>query len=116
MQYLVSQFKLHAVFGATSRERAVTSGIPPGSILGPVLFLLYVHVNDLPKTVTASKLACFADDTKILKEVDSLPDTVDLQNDIDNINSWVVFNSLTFNQLKYNCQRITRKKTPVNNP
>ena len=53
-------------------------------------------MNDLPKTVTASIVVCF-DDTKVLKEVDSLQDTVDLQNDIDNLNSWVVFNGLTFN-------------------
>jgi hypothetical protein len=52
---------------------------------GIVLFLLYV--NDLPKAVLSSKVDCFADDTKVLKGIESQK-TVDLQSDIDNLNTW----------------------------
>jgi hypothetical protein len=45
------------------------SGITEGSILGPILFLLYV--NDLPHVVINAKVASFADDTKLFKCVDS---------------------------------------------
>ena len=76
-----------------------------------MLFLLYV--NDLPTAVEASKVACFADDTKVLKQIDNLQGTVGLQNDINNLNSWAIDNCLTFNETKCKCQRITRKKTPV---
>ena len=80
-----------------------------------MLFLLYV--NDLPTTVKASKVACFADDTKVLKQIDNLQETVGLQNDIYNrLNSWAIDNGLTFNETKCKCQRITRKKTPVEYP
>ena len=86
------------VLGATSEEREVTSGVPQGSILGSVLFLLYM--NDLPQMLKTSKVACFADDTKVLKQVNNREHTVGLQNDIDNINTWARENGLKFNQAK----------------
>jgi hypothetical protein len=46
-------------------------------------------VNDLPKAVFSSKVTCFADDTKVLKRVESQK-TVDLQSDVDNLNPWAV--------------------------
>jgi hypothetical protein len=103
-----------SVLGATSKERELTSGVPQGSILGPVLFLLYV--NDLPKAVLSSKVACFADDTKVIKRVESQQDSDELQSDIDNLNSWAALNGLTFNDTKCKCQRSTRRKTPSSNP
>ena len=56
----------------------------------------------------SSKVACFADDTKVLKRVGSQEDSVNLQSDIDNLNSWTALNGLTFNDAKCKCQRITR--------
>ena len=112
--YLCGRRQRVTVLGATSQEREVSSGVPQGSILGPVLFLLYV--NDLPKAVMSSKVACFADDTKVLKRVESQQDSVDLQSDIDNLNSWARLSGLTFNHSKCKCQRITRKKTPASYP
>ncbi|CAB4030209.1 Hypothetical predicted protein, partial [Paramuricea clavata] len=96
--YLSDRKQRVTVLGATSQERVVTSGVPQGSILWPVLFLLYV--NDLPKAVLSSKVACFAVDTKALKRVESQQHSVDLQSDIDNLNSWATLNGLTFNDTK----------------
>jgi hypothetical protein len=109
--YLCGRRQRVTVLGATSHEQEVTSGVPQGSILGPVLFVLYV--NDLPKAVLSSKVACFADDTKVLKRVVSRHDSVDLQSDIDNLNSWAALNGLAFNDSKCKSQRITRRKTPL---
>ena len=52
----------------------VTSVISQGSILGPILFLLYE--NDLPDVVVNSKVASFADDTELYRRVDSTPDAI----------------------------------------
>ena len=99
---------------ATLTELEVSFGIPQGSILGQMLFLLYV--NELPKAVETSKVACFADDTKALKQIDNQQDSVGLQNDINNLNSWATDNGLKFNQMRCKCQCITRKKTTVEHP
>ncbi|CAB4032925.1 Hypothetical predicted protein, partial [Paramuricea clavata] len=65
--YLTGRRQRVTVLGATSNTLPISSGVPQGSILGPVLFLLYV--NDLPDSVTTSKVAMFADDTKLFSAI-----------------------------------------------
>ena len=71
------------VLGATSATLPVTSGVPKGSIPGPVLFALYV--NDLPDAVKFSQVAMFADDTKLFSTIKTNNDCEQLQNDLDNL-------------------------------
>ena len=73
------------VNGVESSEHAVTSGIPQGSVLGPILFVIYI--NDLPQCVDGTAYL-FADDTKIFKEIRSMDDIENLQNDLDQLQSW----------------------------
>ena len=58
------------------------SGVPQGSVLGPLLFLVYV--DDLPEWMKC-KIRMFADDTKTRKEICKLDDGLDLQADLDNL-------------------------------
>ena len=61
----------------------VTSGVPQGSILGPMLFLLFV--NSLPDAVISGQIAAFSDDTKIFKEITSTRDAEQFQEDLSNL-------------------------------
>ena len=81
--YLSNRKKLVTVLGATSSARTVLSGVPQGSILGPILLLL--HVNDLPNAVHYSKIASFADDMKVFKQIDSFADSLSLQCDLNSL-------------------------------
>ena len=70
-----------------SEIKNVTSGIPQGSVLGPILFVLYI--NDLPDTISEGTwIFLFADDTKIFREIRSDEDKVILQRDIDKMVEW----------------------------
>ena len=71
------------LFSSYFRELPVNSGVPQGSLLGPILFLLFV--DDLPNTVKTSRSACYADDTKIFKSIDSISDCNALQSDLNDL-------------------------------
>ena len=63
----------------------VKSGVPQGSILGPLLFLVYV--NDLPRLIT-SHVFLFADNTKLIQSISTLADHAQLQTDLDILAKW----------------------------
>ena len=63
----------------------IISSVPQGSVLGPILFLIYV--NDIPETVN-SNVKMVADDTKIFRTLKNKPDCEFLQADLDNLSEW----------------------------
>ena len=71
----------------SSKEGRVTSGIPQGSVLGPLLFVIYI--NDLPDCVDKFTLVfLFADDTKLFRQIKSSADVLILQSDIERLCEW----------------------------
>ena len=73
------------VDGEASTETTVDSGVPQGTVLGPLLFL--VHINDLPDRVTSS-VRLFADDCLLYRPVTSQSDHQALQDDLKNLETW----------------------------
>jgi len=75
----------------------VLSGVPQGSVLGPLLFLLFI--NDLPNRVT-SNIRLYADDITIYTTIYSNEDILQLQKDLDNLSKWASDLLMTFNVCK----------------
>ena len=78
----------------------MTSGIPQGSILGPILFIIFI--NDMPKAVD-SMMKLFADDAKIFKAIESMDDISIIQNDINTLLDWSHKWQLPLNIAKCKC-------------
>ena len=72
--------------GSGSSWKNVTSGVPQGSVLGPLLFVAYI--NDLDDAVSISGIKKFADDTKVYREVCSELDAISFQSELDSIFDW----------------------------
>ena len=73
------------VDGEVSSWKSVLSGVSQGSVLGPILFMVYI--NDLEEGVTG-KILKFADDTKLFRKTKEIGDKQKLQDDIDKIVRW----------------------------
>ena len=99
------------VDGENSHSVPVTSGVPQGSVLGPVLFLAYT--NDLPQDVV-SQVRLFADDTAIYLTIESQHDSDCLQRDLDLLQAWESKWDMEFNPFKCQVIRATTSRTPFN--
>ena len=110
--YLNGRTQRVVVDGVASTWSPVTSGVPQGSILGPLLFVIFI--NDLPDVVqNGTETALYADDTKLHNTITSTDDCKCLQQSLTNLNCWSVQNNIRFNAPKCKVLTITRKKSPV---
>ena len=91
-----------------STHLPVTSGVPQGSVLGPILFIYYI--NDLP-CCTQTNMRIFADDTKVFSTINNIDDQTKLQLAIDSLYEWTQKWLLKFNESKCKVMHIG-----LNNP
>ena len=96
--------------GQSSASAPVTSGVPQGTVLGPLLFLVYI--NDLPSKVQ-STARLFADDCLLYRTIKSNQDSDILQQDLDNLQKWESDWLMHFNP---DCEviRITNNRRTIN--
>ena len=99
-QWLTDRRQRVVVDGEVSNLKLVLSGVPQGSVLGPILFLIYI--NDLDDSIKSNVLK-FADDTKLFRKVNTDGDKQHLQNDLDRLVKWSEKWQMLFNFGKCKC-------------
>ena len=100
------------VRGVQSERSIVKSGMPQGTVLGPLLFLVYI--NDMPERVKSSILALFADDSYLHKGIETVNDAISLQDDLDDLTKWENEWSAEFHPDKCKMLRVTNKRKTIN--
>lgn len=106
--YLLDRQQAVYYNGYKSSAYISTSGVPQGSNLGPLLFIMFI--NDIVTVIRHSRILLFADDTKIFLHIKKPEDCNKLQADIDEIYSWSKQNCLPFNISKCNVMTYSYKK------
>ena len=108
--FLTKRRQRVVINGCSSSWSPVLSGVPQGSILRPLLFILYI--NDLPSTVCSS-IKIFADDVAMYRSVHSTTDCDAFQQDLDSIAVWCSKWQMRLNVSKCDLLCISNKRSPI---
>ena len=98
------------VEGEKSAPLSVMSGVPQGTVLGPLMFLIYI--NDIGLNIK-SCIRLFADDTLLYATVSSKDDAHTLQQDLDSLVAWTTFWQMSLNREKCKILNVYRSKNPI---
>ena len=112
INYLSDRWQKVVIEGVSSVKLLVSSGVPQGSILGPLLFILSVDTLLSQSFSIGTSINMFADDIALYKAIDSLDDVNTLQNDVLLVEKWAEKRKLRINSKKTKTLVISRKKTP----
>ena len=85
--FLIGRFQKVIVDGIESESTLVKSGVPQGTVLGPLFFLIYI--NDINQNISKkTKMRLFADDSLVYREIKTLKDSEALLKDLDSLQKW----------------------------
>ena len=108
--FLIGRKQAVVVDGERSDEEDVLSGVPQGTVLGPLLFLL--HINDLPHVLHPdTRCRLFADDCLLYRTVDGMADHLKLQQDLKSLEQWAATWGMRFNASKCYVMSIYRGRS-----
>ena len=110
IDFLSNRTQKVLVGGKISDLVNVMSGIPQGTVLGPLLFICYI--NDLPNTIK-SKIRIYADDTLVYSCINTIDDCILLQRDLVELEKWAKVWKIEFNPLKCELLTITNQRSPL---
>ena len=105
--FLTNKTQKVVVDGSSSESARVRSGVPQGTVLGPLLFLTYI--NYLPSTVS-SQVRLFADDCLLYRPIKCRADQEQLQRDLSALQDWADRWGMCFNPSKCSVLRVSRPK------
>ena len=100
--FLTERNQVILVNKVKSKYSKLVSGIPQGSVLGPILFLIYI--SDISQDLCANTLV-YVDDTKVKQRVTSESDVEELQQELIKLNKWAITNNMEFNKGKFEVMR-----------
>lgn len=109
--YLKGRVQFVCIDEVLSKPILVSSGVPQGSHLGPLLFLIFI--NDLPSIFLNSSQLLFADDLKFFRCIKSINDCHLLQDDISKLSQWCTKNQLYLNVAKCQCFSFCRNFSEI---
>ena len=98
--YLTLRMQSVAVDGATSNPMPVLSGVPQGSVLGPLLFLIYINDITTISLSTLSQCILYADDVLLYRPITCSYDVRAIKFDIEEVEQWADSNHLNLNPTK----------------
>ena len=98
-QFLTNRQQVVTVNGRHSQPAPVLSGVPQGTVLGPILFIMYI--NDLEKVLSETKNGSFADDTRLSHTINISDDTRTLQRDLNSVVKWSRENNMQLHEDKF---------------
>ena len=97
--YLTGRTQRVCIDGTTSEDCEVTSGVPQGSVLGPLMFIIFI--NDIGNAIAENKtIRLFADDALLYQQIKSHEDHVKLQDDLNRLMDWAATWGMEFNPTK----------------
>jgi len=111
--YLSDQRQKVVLNGCSSVSCDAMSGVPQGSVLGPLLFLLYINVLEGIPLSAGTKFVLYADDVLVYKPISSLDDHHLFQGDLNAITTWIAQNSMTLNTAKCKYMLVSRKRSSL---
>ena len=113
--FLSNRTQTVLVDGSMSKPAPVLSGVPQGTVLGPLLFLAYI--NDINKDLSpGTHIRLFADDSLLYRNILTPEDSAILQRDLNVLQAWEHDNKMEFHPDKCQVLRITNKKSPSMKP
>ena len=98
-QFLINRKQFVTINGFHSMLALVLSGVPQGSVLGPIIFLVYI--NDLQCHLKGSTAGSFADETRLSKQISSCDDVLILQKDLNTVVKWATENNMVLHDSKF---------------
>ena len=112
VNYLKGRKQSVVISDATSNSIDVNSGVPQGSIVGPLLFVLFINDIDVGLS-DDTNITLYADDTKIWRIIKTYDDHVKLQQDINLLQDWATRNKMKFHPDKCHVLPVSRSKFPL---
>ena len=98
-QFLSDRTQFVRLPGGVSKDSLVLSGVPQGTVLGPLLFV--IMISDINKDILSSKIISFADDTRVYTNITQIENSDSLQTDLNYIYLWAINNNMLFNHQKF---------------